>query len=227
MSRGNDKQKIFLTNGDRRVFIKGLAGTIRDFRWNCHAYCLMGNHYHILIETPEANLSEGMQQLNGNYCRYFAWKHKRIGHVVQGRFLSPLVENERHLFALFRYIFLNPVKEGMAGSPENWRWSSYSATAGLCIEPDFLTTSFVLGCFSDNPSRAREEFTGYVLAGLHEASSMKDQALILNSLLKGTKDAGARNDVIRSAIRDRGFSVAGVAGHLGVHPATIYRALKD
>jgi REP element-mobilizing transposase RayT len=150
MSRGNAKAPVFLDDGDRLKFIDILAKTIRDYGWLCHAYCLMGNHYHLMVETPDANLSSGMHLLNGMYTQAFNFRHQRTGHVFEGRFRSNLVEKELYLLELTRYIVLNPVRAGLTARPGDYRWSSYNATSGNARPPGFLHTSLILGHFGDS-----------------------------------------------------------------------------
>ena len=115
-SRGNARDEIFLGDVDRAQFLETLGDAIRRHGWICHAYCLMTNHYHLLIETPEAGLSRGMQLLNGVYTQWFNRRHQRVGHLFQGRFKAVLVEKESHLLELARYVVLNPVRAGMVRS---------------------------------------------------------------------------------------------------------------
>jgi putative transposase len=129
-SRGNARKKIFLNDIDRVSFIETLAWVVERFGWICHAYCLMDNHFHLLIETPMPNLSLGMRQLNGVYTQRFNRRHKRVGHLFQGRFKSILVEQDRYLLELCRYIVLNPVRAKMVAASEEYPWSSYRATVG-------------------------------------------------------------------------------------------------
>ena len=112
-SRGNARADIFLDDSDRELFLSILADTVDHYNWLCHAYCLMGNHYHLLIETPDPNLSLGMRHLNGVYTQTFNRSHKRVGHLFQGRYKAVLVEKGTHLLELCRYIVLNPVKANM------------------------------------------------------------------------------------------------------------------
>jgi len=109
-SRGNEKKKIYDTPGDKEAFLGILSKVVKRYGWLCHAYCLMSNHYHLMIETPKCNLSQGMRQLNGVYTQFYNFKHKRNGHLFQGRFKAILVEKEVYLLALIRYVVLNPVK---------------------------------------------------------------------------------------------------------------------
>jgi REP element-mobilizing transposase RayT len=111
-SRGNARQKVFLTDADRELFLNTLTRVVRRYDWVCHAYCLMANHYHLLVETPKANLSIGMRQLNGIYTQSFNRRHNRTGHLFQGRFKAILVERKSHLLELCRYIVLNPARNG-------------------------------------------------------------------------------------------------------------------
>jgi REP-associated tyrosine transposase len=108
--RGNARQKIFFADPDRELFLDTFGGVVSRYGWICHAYCLMANHYHLLVETPKANLSLGMRQLNGVYTQAFNRRHKRVGHLFQGRFKAILVEKESYLLELCRYIVLNPVR---------------------------------------------------------------------------------------------------------------------
>ncbi|MBN1332726.1 MAG: transposase, partial [Synergistales bacterium] len=165
-SRGNARQDIFIDDGDRRYFLDILSKTISITGWFCHAYCLMSNHYHLLIETPEANLSRGMRHLNGVYTQTFNVKHGRVGHLFQGRFKSILVEKDLYLMELCRYIVLNPVRAGMVEHPEQWKWSSYRATAGLEKMPEWLHTDWILGCFDKHQERAKNAYSQFVLDGL-------------------------------------------------------------
>lgn len=134
-SRGDGREKIYLSDNDREIFLSILNDVYNKFNWQFHAYCLMSNHYHLLVETPRANLSKGMQYLNGVYTQRFNRIHNRVGHVFQGRFKSILVEKESYLLELARYIVLNPVRAKMVSSVVDWPWSSYLATKGQILAP--------------------------------------------------------------------------------------------
>jgi REP element-mobilizing transposase RayT len=164
-SRGNAGQDVFLGDADRARFLNVLAEVIERFRWFCHAYCLMTNHYHLLVETPDANLSRGMQHLNSVYTQAFNRDHGRAGHVLQGRFKSILVEKESHLLELARYVVLNPVRVKMVRSTRDWPWSSYRATAGVVEVPKFLTVSWILSQFHQESGRAVREYRKFVRQG--------------------------------------------------------------
>ena len=155
-SRGNARADIFLSDADRQTFLDVLAGTVEKYNWLCHAFCLLGNHYHTIIETLDPNLSLGMRQLNGVYTQAFNRSHQRVGHVFQGRYKAILVEKGSHLLELCRYVVLNPVRAGMVAKPEQWQWSSYKSTAYAGTVPEFLTIDWVLGQFAEKKTAARQ-----------------------------------------------------------------------
>jgi REP element-mobilizing transposase RayT len=148
-SRGNAREAIFLSDANRQTFLDTLAATIKKYNWLCHAFCLLDNHYHAIIETPDPNLSLGMRQLNGVYTQAFNRCHQRVGHVFQGRYKVILVEKDSHLLELCRYVVLNPVRAGMVTKPDEWKWSSYKSTAYVGKVPEYLTIDWVLGQFVD------------------------------------------------------------------------------
>jgi putative transposase len=154
-SRGNARQPIFLDDEDRRAFLERLGEVVESHHWGCHCYCLMTNHFHLLVETPEPNLSRGMRRLNGQYSQRFNRRHDRVGHVLQGRFTGILVEREAHLLELARYVVLNPVRAGMVASAEDYPWSSLRATLGLAPAPSWLRFEGLLARFGSR-SRYRE-----------------------------------------------------------------------
>lgn len=164
-TRGNEKKAIFRNDLDREKFIEIFNLIIKRFKWLCHSYCLMHNHYHLLIETPAANLSRGMKQLNGIYTQNFNRRHNRVGHLFQGRFKAILVEKESYLLELSRYINLNPVRAGYVKHPREWPWSSYNAIIGKIKKSDFLTTDWLLSQFATNKKSALTEYEHFVNSG--------------------------------------------------------------
>lgn len=167
-SRGNARADIFADTTDRQTFLLLLESVVNRFNWICHAYCLMDNHYHLLIETPDGNLSMGMRHLNGVYTQAFNRRHKSVGHVFQGRFKAVIVEKESHLLELCRYVVLNPVRAGMVSSPQKWRWSSYCATIGIAKKELYLSTDWLLGQFGKTKSEARIKYRQFVRDGMTE-----------------------------------------------------------
>ncbi|MFC2095870.1 transposase [Candidatus Bipolaricaulota bacterium] len=165
-SRGNAGQAIFLDDTDRVQFMDVFSDVVERFGWICHAYCLMTNHYHLLVETPNANLSRGMRHLNGVYTQSFNRKHKQSGHVFQGRFKSRLIEKESHLLEVARYIVLNPVRAEMVDHPGQWPWSSYSATCGEIATPGYLSIGWLLSQFHTRRTQAILEYCRFVEDGV-------------------------------------------------------------
>ena len=164
-SRGDGREDIFLSDDDRLVWLDTLAEVCKRFNWVCHAYCQMTNHYHLLIETPDANLSKGMRQLNGVYTQRFNRSHARVGHVFQGRFKGILVDKDSYLLELARYVVLNPLRAKMVRRLERWPWSSYLATCGQAAKPDWLQVDLVLAQFAAQRARAIEHYVAFVREG--------------------------------------------------------------
>jgi putative transposase len=166
-SRGNVRQDIFLDEGDKEEFLDILCSVVKRFNWLLHAYCLMDNHYHLLIETQDGNLSAGMRQLNGIYTQRINRRHNRVGHIMQGRYKAILIDKETYLAELSRYIVLNPVRAGMRKKPEQWKWSSYGKTAGIGEGCKCLTTDWLLGQFAKTRKIAQQRYIEFVNAGIN------------------------------------------------------------
>lgn len=212
-ARGNAKGPIFLTDADREVFLSGLAVARHLDDLLCHAYCLMENHYHLLVETPRANLDEAMHRLNGTYAIRFNRHHERTGHVFQGRYGAKLVTDDAYALTVVCYIAANPVQAGICAAPEEWPWSSYAATAGMAPRPRFLTST-VLSWFGDC-----DEYRRFVGAGLAEVCL--DSRPPLADLVP-TRDPR----LIVIAHRTHGYQLAEIADHLGVHHSTVWRIVR-
>jgi REP element-mobilizing transposase RayT len=171
VTRGNRRQLIYLDAIDREFFLRLLTLAIARYGWTCHAYCLMGNHYHLLIETREETLSVGMQWLNGAYAQYFNGRHGYDGHLFQGRFWSELVESNVHLIELSRYIVLNPVRAGLCASAGEWEWSSYRAATGAVPVPKHLTPDWLLAQFGRDLEGRRAGYAKFVADAPRRARS--------------------------------------------------------
>jgi REP-associated tyrosine transposase len=169
-ARGNRRQAIFFDDDDRRWFLRLFECAVTRFRWTCHAYCLMGNHVHLLIEIRDENLSEGMQWLLGRYAQDFNWRHGFDGHLFQRRFKSETVTSDRHLLELSRYIVLNPIRAGICTSAADWPWSSYRAAVGAVSAPPFLTVDWLLEQFGRTMEAARLTYELFVADGAIRAS---------------------------------------------------------
>ena len=157
-SRGNEKKAVFKSDQDRINFLNTLQHVKKRYNWICHAYCLMDNHYHLLIETPDGNLAIGMRQLNGVYTQLFNKLHGRTGHLFQGRYKSILIQKDSHLLEVCRYVVLNPVRAKMVEAPEAWKWSSYRATAGREAAIPALPWS---GCWDSSAGRGQRQRQEY------------------------------------------------------------------
>jgi len=170
-SRGNARQAIFLDEEDFTDFLRVLCSVVKRYHFILHTYCLMNNHYHLLIETPYANLSRGMRQLNGLYTQRFNRKHQRIGHLFQGRYQAILVDKDNYLLELSRYVALNPVRAKIVKDPKDWRWSAYQATTGhkgiSCLTTDWILSQF------DNKQKASSLYQAFVLSGIKAESPLK------------------------------------------------------
>ena len=169
-SRGDRREDIYEDDVDRRTFLDVLSPVIGQFNWTCYAYCLMSNHYHLLIQTPDANLSKGMRQLNGVYTQAYNRRHNKTGHLFQGRYKSILVDEDNYLLELSRYIVLNPVRAGMVKRVDQWKWSSYMAMVGKVAVPDWLANDYLLSQFSAQRKTAIQKYMAFVLDGLRSGS---------------------------------------------------------
>lgn len=184
-SRGNEKRDIFFAEEDRSAFLETLGKVCERFNWRCHSYCLMTNHYHLLVETVDGNLSQGMRQLNGVYTQYTNRTHKRVGHLFQGRFKGILVQRDAHLLEVARYIVLNPVRAGMVRRVEDWPWSSYRATVGMVQSPDYLSTEWLLSGFGPKRRAAIAAYARFVAAGMGAESIWTN---LRNQIFLGSED---------------------------------------
>jgi REP element-mobilizing transposase RayT len=188
-SRGNEQKDIFKSQRDREKFLEYLESATNRYGAVIHAWCLMSNHYHLLLETPDGNLSQIMRHINGAYTTYFNIKRKRFGHLFQGRYKAILVEADEYATALSRYIHLNPVRvrATMVTRPEEYKWSSYRSYIGLDKAADWLKTDFILGYFGDKGSNAQSRYRKFVedLLGIEYDSPLK--ATVASTLL-GSED---------------------------------------
>lgn len=151
-SRGNEQKDVFKSQKDREQFLSYLESAVFKYGATIHAYCLMSNHYHLLLETPLGNLSQIMKHINGAYTNYFNVKRKRYGHLFQGRYKAILIDADEYAKELSRYIHLNPVRAGMVSRPEEYRWSSYLDYCGERKKPEWLKAAFILDYFGKGKS---------------------------------------------------------------------------
>jgi len=162
INRGNSGENIFRGTRDREKFLDYLETAIERFSIKIHTYCLMTNHFHLLLETELPNLSQAIQWINVSYAGYFNRKYKRPGHLFQGRFKSILVDAEEYLKQLSRYIHLNPVRAKLVGHPGEYRWSSYLAITGKTKEAEWVESAWLLSQFGRSLKRARLNYKNFV-----------------------------------------------------------------
>ena len=177
-SRGVRKLPIFTDDGTRRCFLSLVDTVVDKFHWELHTFCLMTNHYHLLVETKEPTLSLGMQHLLSRYAQWFDWREEYEGHVFERRFFSREVEGDRDLLATSRYILLNPVRAGICNSAADWKWSSYAATVGATPTNASAPrlSRWTLDYFGRrDPGRAHTRFADFIRAGEAEARSKRTE----------------------------------------------------
>lgn len=161
-SRGNEQKAIFKSQRDREKFLGYLESASTRYGAVIHCYCLMGNHYHLLLETPEGNLSQIMRHINGAYTTYFNVKRRRAGHLLQGRYKAILVEADAYALELSRYLHLNPVRAAMVSRPEAYPWSSYRVYVGDQPSPEWLQKNFILSCLAERGENKKERYRAFV-----------------------------------------------------------------
>lgn len=205
MSRGNNKQLIFLDDEDCARFLRILARVVARLEVRCYAYCLMRNHYHLLVEPGPYHIWRMMQQLNSAYCQSFNQRHKRLGHLLGGRYKSPIVDSDVYFLRVVRYIVRNPIAAKLVQHPGDWLWSSYGATVGLRRTPDFLDIVRVLAPFdSTDVELARQRFVGYVNDGTDDefwAGQFLVDAPALRSRVRPKLEAHRNNEDFSCAHR--------------------------
>ena len=249
-ARGNEQRAIFLDDPDRQAFLRRLHRTTDRFGWRCLSYCLMDNHVHLLVRTPEPNLARGMQQLKSTYAQEFNRRHERVGHLFAGRYGAQLIQRDAHLLTVFRYIALNPVSARLCQRPEDWRWSAHPALIGRIPAAPFLAVDEALAFFAAaGPSRFRA-YGAFVAAAdelpaLPPSAAAGDPAFLRATLPDRRPDpeiplrewgagrpplhellcSGDRAGIAR-AYREHGYPMSAIARCLGCHVSTVSRALR-
>ena len=183
ISRGNARQNIYLDDKDRQKFLDWVADIVQIHNVIIHAYCLMNNHYHLLIETPDANLSKAMRDLNGNYTQWFNFKHQTVGHLFQGRYKAFVIEKESYLLEVARYIVLNPVRAKLVDHPYKYKWSSYKHTAGFNKVSKWLQQDWILEFFNKDKNKAQKQYCNFIKDGIDKENPHDD---VTNGFLLGS-----------------------------------------
>jgi REP element-mobilizing transposase RayT len=250
VARGNERRVIYRDAADRERFLEILTLTADRYCWLALAYCLMHNHYHLLVETPKANLARGMRQLNGVYAQSFNRRHGRNGHLFQGRYGARLVQADEHLLGVVRYIVRNPLRAGICTRLDDWPWSSHASTIGERTA-GFLASERLLSFLGESRPSARasylalveseekppkpqhplldgdDSFIAFHLARLnpspeHPRVYLRPPRQPLDELLVGAADGAA----IANAYRDHGYSMREIASHLGCGLTTVHRRIR-
>ncbi len=167
----NPGSRIFLEQANHQMFVELLDELLVQHEIDCYAYCLMNDHYHLLLETATTNLSKMMRSLNGRYTQYFNREYHQSGAIFRGRFKSIVIQKERYLREMSRHIVLNPLRADLVDYPEDYLWSSYRATAGLDQAPSWLVVDKLLSSFDNNPQTALKQYKNYVKQGIGSAIS--------------------------------------------------------
>lgn len=162
----NPGSRIFLEQANHQMFVELLDELLVQHEIDCYAYCMMNDHYHLLLETATTNLSKMMRSLNGRYTQYFNREYHQSGAIFRGRFKSIVIQKERYLREMSRHIVLNPLRADLVDYPEDYLWSSYRATAGLDQAPSWLVVDKLLGSFDNNPQTALKQYKNYVKQGI-------------------------------------------------------------
>jgi putative transposase len=253
MARGNARAAIFLDDADRQTFCLGLARVCERFDWRLWAYCLMDNHYHLLIETLQPTLSRGMREVNGVYTQAFNRHHARVGHVLQGRYKAVLVDRDSYLLELSRYIVLNPVRARLCATAGDWRWSSYAALMGKAVAPKPLAVEATLALFAQDRGVARRAYARFVTASVGVEPLPERQQLyvgddafvarmsaratraspevprrqrVARTLAQYAREHGERDAAIAAAYASGAYTLKAIGEHFGLHYATVSRIAR-
>ncbi len=261
-SKGSEGQIVFDDADDRGVFLNVLDNVVVRFGWLIHSYVLMDDHYHLVVEVPEANLSKGMRQLNGVYTQHVNRRHAQEGPIFHGRFKSILLEKKNYLLPVCRHVVTSPGKLKGAPNFSSYKWSSYRALAGQVKAPTFLHKADVLNYFGKREKDAQRKYREYVKEGVGEDSPLKQrthQVLLgsnrflsemqpilqgerlskrgpkavkrrrsLNALFKKVDDKtrGERNELMKKAHVDFGYTLMQIGDHLGLHYTTVSKVIN-
>jgi putative transposase len=214
VARGAAQQAIYRDDIDRRRFMRLLGEIVLARRWRCLTYCLMGNHYHLVVQLREQNLSVGMRELNGTYARWFNDRHERSGHLFEARYWSKPVRHEAHMIGLARYVALNPVRAAMSPAPAHWRWSAHRALIGAELA-GITDVAAMLSHFDEDVARARAHYVDAV-------SEVEPPRLHgVDVLLAETLASPERSRAVARAHRELGYSVAQIAESLRCTERTV------
>lgn len=230
-SRGNRRARIYVDDRDHLIWLDVLAETARRYAFKIHAFCMMPNHYHLLVETPEGNLSDGMRYLNGRYSSRHNDRHGLVGHVIQGRYFAVLVARDAQLLEVARYISLNPVRARLVCNAAEWRWSSHRYMTGAASAPSWMPVEWLLSHFHGaNAAERAQAFSTFVNAGVGQPSPLAKSTLtqvrqrkVLSAIDNPTDPTAA----IAAAYASGQFTRAELAAHFNVSVRTVSRAISQ
>lgn len=209
MSRGNRKGFVFMDDRDRRRFLKIVAGALQRYGAICYAYCLMGNHYHLVICTPRGNVSFVMKRINGLYTQYVNWRYSWTGHVFEGRFKAIVIGDDIYLRDALAYVARNPLEAGLVADAGNYEWSSHRAVMGRCATPSFLTTDWLSSlCPGETLQDSRHLFGEIVSAPCQENFERHSDVVEGTSRFKSEVRSVIGATMYRAAL-PRGFRALG------------------
>jgi len=231
-ARGNRRANIFLDKRDFLIWLDLLAEMVGKHSIKVHGYCLMPNHFHLLIETPQANLSQVMHMLNARYCQHFNKRHGTSGHVIQGRFHAVLIESNQQLKAVSRYVSLNPVRAQLVRDPADWTWSNHKHFLSPELAPDWLETNWLLGQFGDGDLVSRiSKYQEFVLAGIGMPDPLRFHRQRPNpkrehasSLQEYADRYTNRTEAMARALQSTAYTRQQIGEFFGVSSRTISRA---
>jgi len=249
-SNGNANQSVFLDSEDAQIWLDVIENVCNRFGWICYAFCLMGNHYMIVIETPEPNLSKGMRQLNGIYTQAFNRKHNSSGHLFKGRFKSILVQKEKYLAELIRYILFIPVKSGFAKSPHQFKWSSCKFLFNSEECPKWINNAYVKSLYSDlqkdfsdsnTPDEdllnkiekqiylGDEEFISELQKYVDRGKDLREIPKLQRArpLSEIITDSRSKEEAIGNAYLSGDYTLQQLADYFSLHYSTISRIVKE
>ncbi len=224
-TRGNFRQDMFLAATDFEAFL-GLIQIVHErYDFCILSYCLMSNHYHLLVSTPKANLPECMQYLNGVYAMGFNSRYNRYGHVMHGRYNYRLIENESYLRWVARYIVLNPVEAGMVSQPQEWHFSSYRGTVDTHYASAFLDRDGLLTFFGDAGSIKPCTYLEYVDDSSARELGFDEDLVLVRPILSNIFSTRTREAAVNTAVLEWSYTLREVASYMKVSYSTVRRLL--
>ena len=233
-SRGNRRAPIYHDTRDHLIWLDTMADTVREHQFKIHAYCLMPNHYHLLLRTIHANLSEGMHQLNASYCQHHNHRHKLTGHVLQGRFHAVLIEGDKQLLAVARYISLNPTRAKLVVDPADWLWSSHRHFLNPQFAPDWLETEWLLNQFGKGELPQQiAAYKKFVDAGAGQLAPLPPKRFAryihekTQPLITFAVRFHNREEAMARAHQSGAYTREEIADHFGVSIRTVSRAIQS